>query len=321
MSAMNGAGTDIVGEAKGEKLNGPQREEKKKLGESIKPVFQAFITKTLEAIKQTLLSPGIYIALTRNLVNLCCKIFLSTVTAGFISGAQDLFKGLVNMADAASTRIKSYMLSRKVTIMSGHPATVVQSIKTAMNLGILQGLWETLKGAGNVALAVSTWGTAMIVGVVTAIFEMVVKLIWRLVEISKMNRIFEEARQLWRDREGAQALHKRPFAFHEWYYDRAIHCPPIAILTLNSGICGDKMVYLSMFNSQNQPITTEEFQNGVRYLDHMRVYGVGYLESCGYSFYGSDAISNSLLQHIKSHTSPQTVGDKIWGAVKTFANS
>ena len=40
---------------------------------------------------------------------------------------------------------------------------------------------------------------------------------------------------------------RRPAAFARWFAGHALTVPAIGILTLNSGICGDKMVYLSMY--------------------------------------------------------------------------
>ena len=97
--------------------------------------------------------------------------------------------------------------------------------------------------------------------------------------------------------------------------------PAIAVLTLNSGICGDKMVYLSMFNDHDVPITSQEFLRGASYLDHLKVWGVDYLDKCGYSFYSSDPFVAAILDHAKSHKRILTREDKVLSEVTKFATA
>jgi hypothetical protein len=295
--------------------------EKRSLAEKIRQVFEDFIRKTLQVIKEKIGDTELTYAAFKNLGLLCSKLFMETLGAGLISGMTDTFRGIAVLETAVVERFRTYLMSRGVHVMVGHPSVVVESIKRAMNLSILQGLWQTLKGAGNIALAFATWGQSMIVGLVLACFEFLVKTIWRIVELVRMNRTFHQAARYWASRNSPDALHKQPFAFYRWYRERALHLPAIAVLTLNSGICGDKMVYLSMFNDHDVPITSQEFLRGASYLDHLKVWGVDYLDKCGYSFYSSDPFVAAILDHAKSHKRILTREDKVLSEVTKFATA
>lgn len=228
---------------------------------------------------------------------------------------------MVNLANAAVDKIRVFVMSRHVHIMSGHPAVIVESIKRAMTRSLLHGLYQTLKGLTNFGLAWANWFEAMIAGIVISFFEMLVKTIWRLVELDLLNRAFREAARFWDGRNQPNAFHKQPFAFADWFRRRALNVPAIAILTLNSGICGDKMVYLSMFHEDGSTISEHEFKRGVSLLDYLKVWGTSYLDQTGFSFYSTDAFVSALLGHIKSHNQNLSIGEKIWAEVTKFANA
>ncbi|SAL03692.1 hypothetical protein AWB78_06657 [Caballeronia calidae] len=52
------------------------------------------------------------------------------------------------------------------------------------------------------------------------------------------------------------ALHTRPIAYNSWFKRYAVPIPALSVLTLNSGICGDKMHFLAMFKD-NETIVTQ----------------------------------------------------------------
>lgn len=293
---------------------------KRSLFEKVRQLFADFIVKTLQVIKEKLGDTELTYASVKNLGILCSKLFLDTTGYGLVSGAVDTFKGAVNLVNASVDKFREYLKSRHVVLMSGHPGTVVESIRRAMTLSLLEGVWQTLKGAGNIGLAFATWGTSMIVGVVTACFEMIIKYLWRLVELCRMERMFTEAAIYWRDREQL-ALHKKPFAFHRWYRKWALTLPAVAVLTLNSGICGDKMVYLSLFQGDGTPITSDQFLKGASYLDHLKVWGTSYLDKCGFAFYSSDPFVSAILGHARSHVAHLSRAQKVWAEISKFANA
>jgi len=292
-------------------------------GKRLKEFFEKLAQKTLALLKEKFSGIEPTAAAIKNLVNLCCKLFWTTLGAGLVSAGMDTFKGIVTLADTLITRVRTYIAGKHVTIADGHPHAVVQSIVDAMTLAVMKGLWVTLKGVGNIGLAFATAGAGMIAGIVTALVEMVVKVIWRLVELAEMREVCEEAAEHWKDKDKATALHKHPFAFHHWYRDSVKFLPALAVITLNSGVCGDKMVYLSMFTSDDHKpgseISAEQFQKGVEHLDALKPWGTEYLDDAGFSFESSDPVIKGLLA--VGHQAQRSGAEKVWHQVVKFANA
>jgi hypothetical protein len=299
----------------------------------VKAMFEEFLQKLLAALREKFGSIDLPIAALKNLVNTVAKIFLDTTSAGIVGGALDLAKGTANFVDAIVQRIRTYIRSRHVVIASGHPEVIVNSIKRAMNLSVLEGLWQAMKGGMSLGLAWATWGTSMVVTALVALFELIVKVVWRLIEIHKMNRLFREAADLWEGRGNDRALHKRPADFSNWFRKHALELPAVSVLVLNSGICGDKMVYLSMYHVLSPSVVPSpdyyrsiwpEFNKGVKYLDSLKAWGVTYLNKCGYMFYSADDFVESLLRFATSpnmHTTSSSTAQKVWEKVLRVANA
>lgn len=288
-------------------------------------MFKEFIKKLVDALKEKFGSFELPITAIKNLVNTCTKICLDTLSAGLVGGAQDLFKGTVNLVDGVVQKVRAYIREKGVVISGGHPEVIVNSIKRAMTLSLLEGLWQAMKGGCSLGLAWATWGTAAVVTAVVACFEVIVKVVWRMVEVLKMDKLFEQAAEWWERREAANALHKQPVAFTDWFRKHALHLPAVSILVHNSGICGDKMVFLSMYDytlkANEQPgdrqleYLKQEFNKGVAYLEFLKSWGVKYLNKTGFSFYSKDDFVSELIDFATrpdAHAIPASRLTRFW---------
>jgi len=238
--------------------------------------------------------------------------------APFVGGALDVAAGLGKTIDAAVTRFKTWKEGRDVEVGQGHPTTVVNSITRAMNMALFEGLWTMLKGAGALAMDGVGYGAGAVVNLIISCGEMLIKFIWRLVETVRFNMFCGEARGYWENSSSLDALHRQPFAFSEWYRKTALNLPLIAVLTLNTGICGDKMRYLSMYKAGGvNEISTNEFQAGVRFLDNLKPWGAKYMDDAGFTIRSAnDPLVDSLVNTFaSSHSREQTVFDKVISVV------
>lgn len=301
--------------------------------ERVRTWFADFAAKVWESVKQKFGSVDFAISALKNLVNVCLKVF-AEAAAPFVSAGIDIAKGVVNTLDSAMTRFRTWQRGKGVQILSGHPGTIVNSIKEAMNLSICEGLWQTLKGAGNMALTGATAGVGAIVGIVVALSEMIVKMIWRMVEIARMDKFFGQAAEHWKQRNDPNSLHRRPFAFASWYKSAALTIPAISVLTLNSGICGDKMHFLQIHKDDGNIVGTDDFQRGCAFVDGLKSWGATYLGKCGYAFSSPDKMVSSLIS-FASGNAPESApkhpaliigahasqGNRIWGGVVKVMNA
>jgi len=285
--------------------------------EKVKAWLTNFASKLLETLKEKFGDPGVTISAVKNLINVLAKVFLENA-APFISAGMDIAKGVVNTIDASFVRFRSWYEGRKVELAQGHPGLVVQSINLGMTLSLFEGLYQTLKGSVNAAATGFTAGASLVINLLVSLGEMIIKVVWRLVELSRMRKFFAQASEHWRNHDSANAIHKHPIAFSNWYRSFVIDLPPLAILTLNSGICGDKMIYLSMFTSAQEQISSAKFEAGAKFLDNLKPWGAEYLQRCGFEFSSSSEQVSSLLVFSAKHADPR---NKAWAMVRKIANA
>jgi hypothetical protein len=114
-----------------------------------------------------------------------------------------------------------------------------------MELAIAQNLYPTLTSGAQLGMQIGSIGASTIVNRVTSIVEILLKNAWWLCQISRMRKVFSEARATWVRRDIAQ-LHTRPLALNAWFRSQAISVPVIAALALNSNLC-NSMHFLQMF--------------------------------------------------------------------------
>jgi len=178
-------------------------------------------------------------------------------------------------------------------------------------------LWDMLKGASSLAMDIVGFGAGGLVNLIVSASEMLIKFIWRLVETVRINAFCREARGHWEQSQSPDSLHRRPFAFSEWYRGYALNLPVISVLTLNTGICGDKMRYLSMFSATGRQLSSDAFLHGVRFLDNLKPWGAQYLDDAGFSIRsGGDALVDQLVNTFAlSHERERTVFDRVIAVV------
>jgi hypothetical protein len=243
---------------------------------------------------------------------------LASKAAPIVGGAMQIVTGLTQTIDRGMTNFKAWKAGKGVVLAEGHPAAVVSAITLAMKASLFEGLWTTLKGATSIGLSAMA-GISAIVDMIIAGVEMIVKVMWRLIECHKLKAFCAEAASHWRQNTGLDFAAK-PFAFNSWYRKSSLFMPAIPILTLNSGLCGDKMVWLQMFNDKASgivPIGQDQFDQGVAYIDgHLKPWGAKYLKDCAYGFSSESDQVVAAIERSKTYSSPD-VENKAWTIFKT----
>ncbi len=182
---------------------------------------------------------------------------LAAKAAPIVGGALNIAAGLTQVIDRGMTNFRAWKAGKGVVLAEGHPAAVVSAITLAMKASLFEGMWTMLKGATSIGLSAMA-GISAIVDMVIAGVEMLVKVVWRLVECAKLKQFCGEAATHWRQNSGLDFASK-PFAFNAWYRKVSLFIPAIPVITLNSGLCGDKMVWLQMFNDKASGIVPIEW--------------------------------------------------------------
>jgi hypothetical protein len=234
--------------------------------------------------------PGGFKFLCRHLARQALKQF------PVLADAKNLIGGLVEATSVGLDRYRAYANARTVAILPGAPTSTIDGIKRAMDLNIASGTYDVLKGAGGLALTSLSAGTvSTVVNVAFSVVEALVTLSWRAHDYFHLNAFRTEAKEHWAAREGKNPLHARPSAFNDWYRPMALRVPVVSCLTLMSGVCGDKMRLLRMFNEEGEVMTQANFAAGVKYLDRLKSWGTSYLADVGYRFSSEDPVLAKLI--------------------------
>ena len=215
--------------------------------------------------------------------------------------------GLEKVIKGFGERIASAIAMNSVKLVQGYPSAVVDAIHRSMTLSGVEGLCQTARGVGGMALTTLAPVAAPVVSLVLNACEKLFRLIWRVAEIREMKSVFEIAREEYkrgkeyeaaiRDGKTADApLHAQPMEFAKFFRQNATRVPVLACLTLTSGICGDKMTYLAMYNDDGKELGSKEFLKGVEGIDALKQWGSDYLAKSGYEFHTSDKFVATMLK-------------------------
>ena len=223
-----------------------------------------------------------------------------------LSGAMTLAQGIGKTADSAKKNYDAWQAGKEVEMGQGLPSHVTTAIRTAMKASLFDGLWTAIKGAGSIGMAFATAGASAIMDMVIAAVEMIGKLIYRAAETAHINKFIREAGYYWGRSDKGIDFASQPFSFNSWYRKASRFSPLIPSLTLNSGICGDKMRFLQMFHPLGgAPISQGEFDKGVKYIDkHLKPFASSYLNSCPYDMEGTPQV-NALVDLAKTFDYPE----------------
>jgi hypothetical protein len=215
----------------------------------------------------------------------------------FVGAGIDLATGIAKSFNAIKMKVGAWLERRKIRITDGHPALLASKIESMLTRDILSGLWITIKGAIQMALAATIPGLQSLVGALTTAVEWVIKLVMRLSELAALKLFLLDAkfaflkeRMKTTQEPGSphRTIHEHGGLIHDLpefkkFYQKGCNASPIiAMLTLNSGICGSQWQLQNMFSDIGL-IGQKEFNSGTAYFSRLKEYGLKYLKDCGFA--------------------------------------
>jgi hypothetical protein len=219
----------------------------------------------------------------------------------FLSNGLAVTTGLLKAVNDCSDRFVVYARGRDVALVPGVPTTTIDAIKRAMDHAVVTDVYGVLKGSGSLALDGLTAGVAgEITGIACSAIETLVAFARKAHDFYRIRLFLNEAKTMWAQREKAASLHRQPYAFNRWYRKTAMRVPVIPVLTLNTGVCGDKMRMLCMFTQEGEVITQQNFDKGVAYIDRIKAWGSAYLAESPYAFTSQDKLVAELIKPVKT---------------------
>lgn len=216
----------------------------------------------------------------------------------FVGAGIDLATGIAKSFNAIKMKVGAWLERRKIRITDGHPALLASRIESMLTRDILSGLWVTIKGAIQMALAATIPGIQSLVSAMTTAIEWVIKFFMRLTELAALKLFLLDAKiAFMKERKKTtlepgsphRTIHARGGMIHNLdefkkFYQKGCNASPIvAMLTLNTGICGSQWQLQSMFSDIGL-IGQKEFNSGTAYFSRLKKYGRDYLKDCGFRF-------------------------------------
>jgi hypothetical protein len=222
----------------------------------------------------------------------------------FVSAGLDLVVGLAQTFKGIKMKVGGWLERRKIRITDGHPALLASRIEKCMTMDIAAGLWTLIKGAVQMALAFLAAGAQGLIAAITSAVEWVIKFVMRLMEQASIKLFLLKARVLFLQERipadevvpGDPRVARAPSElkrtgslvgnmkkFKEFFQEGCDASPVIAMLTLNTGICGSQWQLQNMFTDLGE-IGQKEFDSGTKYFTRLKKYGLKYLNDCGFQF-------------------------------------
>lgn len=257
------------------------------------------------------------------------------VAAPFAGSGITIAQGFAKGFSAAADRVTAMYHRRHFLIAPGHPQLIGDAIETQMNWDIGRGIYTMAKGGVALAADIATAGASALISAIAACVEFAWKVINRYLEGLKMNAWIKEVKSVTRDRSTWKADPKdgkwRPaIAYKEreflMLFEKGCNASVcIPMMTLNSGITGDLMMFMKMFDDTGsilgqstgaslQGPTAEaqkKFNAGQEYWTALKHKSRNYLESTGFDFMSSDKVVAGLMDHaIKHHTGIASKADR-----------
>ncbi len=246
------------------------------------------IRRVLENFVQSLKDDKVTIAASvfKSVIRTLADIFWASA-AHLIKGSLDAISGLAKACKGASNAIKSWWRSRGVLIQSGHPSVICGSLRRAMKFDVVKGLARVVQSAASMALTSLGAVGGAIFNLVVSIIEFLGNLVIRYKEVKNIRDFINDCKRKYAFADSPRSIINNPNGFQEWYSCYVKKHPIIAAITLNSGICGDKMHFLNVFQKDGYAITQDEFNQGVKYVDGLKSYASDQIGNWGFRFSSS----------------------------------
>jgi hypothetical protein len=282
-----------------------------KIGELLISLVKSLVNWLIDKLKGAVKSPiTVGVDLIKPIVMYAVKE-CAKAAVPFVSAGIDLLVGLGKSFNAIKMKVGAWLESRKIRIADGHPALLATRIEKCMTMDIAAGLWTMIKGAVQMALAATVPGAQSLVGAITSAVEWVIKFVMRLIEHAAVSLFLLTARvaymterKLTRQESGSPhrtvhtsggKIHNLP-RFKKFYQEGCDASPLIAMLTLNTGICGSQWQLQNMFTDlgtgRHGEVSQKEFDSGTQYFDRLKKYGLKYLADSGFEFKANPIIKS-----------------------------
>ncbi|MCK5819127.1 MAG: hypothetical protein KAH18_07705 [Psychromonas sp.] len=260
-------------------------------------------------------------------------IILCNAIGNFTTDVTRLARHLARIADAAVDGIRSWWQSQFVNILYGHPSAICASLKSRMSAHVRLGIYNSMKATAGIAIQLlfPLIGEAVraVGNIILSIFEMIYNFLECHVRLHNIRGVIHECQGLWEQyqsnkllpiNERKKLMHEDVNRFAAWYSEIARTSTELAALTLNSGICGDKMHFLNMFDTTlGKLIKQDAFDKASNYMELLKDYSGNFLRTSNYIITSEDPMVQAYINHAKEIGLGNS--NKLWAMVKKITEA
>jgi hypothetical protein len=213
-----------------------------------------------------------------------CKAAVPFVGAGI-----DVVSGVCEALRGIKERMTTHFERVKFVVAPGHPELIANAIERHMNLAIGKGLFTAIQGGAKIGLQFLTGAASSIVDLVAAFIELAVRVFKRIREGARMSKWIDEVKEVCknvehRDGVARPAIVTKDSEFTELFKRGCKASVCIPMMTLNSGVAGDQMMFMKMFDDTGRCVTQGSFNAATAFFSRLKEVGKQYLRSTGFQF-------------------------------------
>jgi hypothetical protein len=243
----------------------------------------------------------------------------------------DVGRGIMQAIKGVKERLGAYFKRSKFVVRPGHPTEIADAIERQMNWAIGEGVYNAAKGGASIGLTVLAAGASggaaavatSILDAVAAGVEFATKIILRIVEGVGIQRFIERVKEACAAKDNGDPV--RPAIVHdtrrfnELFSSGCDSSACIPMMTLNSGITGDQMMFMKMFDDTTAAnmVSQEQFDAATHYFDQLKQFGRSYVKATGFRFSSHKPDVHGYLYHALTHHQggPPSLGDALLTAL------
>jgi len=243
------------------------------------------------------------------------KIFESA--APFVQDIAAVTKHIYNFGKSVIQATSAFISSCRVQMLKGHPGLICKALRNSMLSDASASLYQTIKYSLSITINAMFPGVGAvattIVKTILYVVEKAIEYIRRYTLLTNVRDYLSSAKQHYlsaKAKDKKSGLHLEEEKFTAWYRSVIEDAPILAALTLNSGICGDAMHFIKMFNNGDKLISQDKFDIGVSYRNDMKNYSSTILTKTPLQFYcarsgNTGKYINALIASAKGFTTKQ----------------
>jgi len=221
---------------------------------------------------------------------------------GYVQSASALYDGVKQSVGSAIRWLKQVYSGWGVKLLDGSPTVIASAIAAHNAAGLAGGLKDIAITSAKISLQAAgdaVAGVGSIVNMITGILQRIANLVGYCIQRFLLLKTFNQASYHWDNKAELVTDHER---FNAWFKKSCVCTPVIAALTMQSGFVANPMRFLALLTDDDEVISQEAFDKGVKHIEKLkslsREYCRSYAEAYKLNFKSEDPVVSGRLNNI-----------------------